>query len=105
MSAAAATTPLAASDTAATESEKSRMQAPATDVESEAEADEDELSALDDPAGFVNFVMSIASNAASSMGMMEHPVTRLQLQFWYSPEQDDSIDLTVAGSPQGGPGS
>jgi hypothetical protein len=39
------------------------------------ETDEDELSALDDPASFVNFVMSIASNAASSMGMMEHPVT------------------------------
>ena len=75
MSAAAATTPTAASDSAATESEKSRMQAPATDVEIEAGADEDELSALDDPAGFVNFVMSIASNAASSMGMMEHPVT------------------------------
>lgn len=75
MSAAAATTPTAASDSAATESERSRMQAPATDVEIEAGADEDELSALDDPAGFVNFVMSIASNAASSMGMMEHPVT------------------------------
>jgi len=29
-----------------------------------------------DPASFVNFVMSIASNAASSLGMMEHPVTR-----------------------------
>lgn len=41
----------------------------------EAESDEDELGALDDPAGFVSFVMSIASNAASSMGMMEHPVT------------------------------
>ena len=75
MSAAAATTPTAASDTAATENEKSRMQAAATDVEGEAAADEEELSALDDPAGFVNFVMSIASNAASSMGMMEHPVT------------------------------
>jgi len=28
-----------------------------------------------DPASFVNFIMSIASNAASSLGMMEHPVT------------------------------
>lgn len=28
-----------------------------------------------DPASFVNFAMSIASNAASSLGMMEHPVT------------------------------
>ena len=35
--------------------------------------DEDELGALDDPAGFVSFVMSIASNAASSMGMMDIP--------------------------------
>ncbi len=29
----------------------------------------------DDPASFPNFMMSIASNAASSLGMMEHPVT------------------------------
>lgn len=48
---------------------------PATETRHEAETDEAELSALEDPAGFVSFVMSIASNAASSMGMMEHPVT------------------------------
>jgi hypothetical protein len=30
----------------------------------------------DDPASFINFAMSIASNAASSLGMMEHPVSR-----------------------------
>jgi Domain of unknown function (DUF1844) len=48
---------------------------PAPEPSGQAEIDEDELSALDDPASFVNFVMSIASNAASSMGMMEHPVT------------------------------
>ena len=29
----------------------------------------------DDPVSFINFLMSIASNAASSLGMMEHPVT------------------------------
>jgi hypothetical protein len=29
----------------------------------------------DDPASFINFLMSIASNAAASLGMMEHPVT------------------------------
>jgi hypothetical protein len=29
----------------------------------------------DDPASFVNFLMSIASNAAAALGMMEHPVT------------------------------
>jgi hypothetical protein len=29
----------------------------------------------DDPASFLNFLMSIASNAAAALGMMEHPVT------------------------------
>ena len=43
-------------------------------------ADEEEFSAEDladarDPASFVSFMMSIASNAASALGMMEHPVT------------------------------
>jgi Domain of unknown function (DUF1844) len=43
-------------------------------------ADEDEFSAEEladarDPASFVSFMMSIASNAASALGMMEHPVT------------------------------
>src|SRR5882757_3590103 len=28
-----------------------------------------------DPASFINFLMSVASNAASALGMMEHPVT------------------------------
>jgi hypothetical protein len=28
-----------------------------------------------DPASFINFAMSIASNAASSLGLMEHPVS------------------------------
>jgi hypothetical protein len=41
---------------------------------------EEEFSAEDladarDPASFVSFLMSIASNAASALGMMEHPVT------------------------------
>jgi len=30
---------------------------------------------LDDPASFVSLVMSLASNAAASLGMMPHPVT------------------------------
>jgi hypothetical protein len=37
--------------------------------------EEADSTAVDDPAGFPNFVLSIASNAASSLGMMEHPVT------------------------------
>ena len=34
-----------------------------------------DLPGADDPASFASFMMSIASNAASSLGMMEHPVT------------------------------
>ena len=40
--------------------------------EAEAEAD---LPGAEDPTSFASFMMSIASNAASSLGMMEHPVT------------------------------
>jgi|SRR2546423_8501385 len=36
---------------------------------------EREIPGADDPASFINFLMSIASNAAASLGMMEHPVT------------------------------
>jgi len=39
------------------------------------ELTEEELAEAQDPASFLNFLMSIASNAASSLGMMEHPVT------------------------------
>lgn len=37
--------------------------------------EEGELPGADDPASFASFMMSIASNAASSLGMMEHPAT------------------------------
>jgi hypothetical protein len=70
------TTPISnASDSGTTQSESAAAQARAPEPNLDAEPDEDELRALDDPAGFVSFVMSIASNAASSLGMMEHPVT------------------------------
>ena len=57
----------------APEPEKQETEAPPS-------ADEDEFTAEDladarDPASFVSFMMSIASNAASALGMMEHPVT------------------------------
>jgi hypothetical protein len=39
------------------------------------ELTEEELADARDPASFISFVMSIASNAASALGMMEHPVT------------------------------
>ena len=57
---------------------------PATEVppaatEPSPEADEEfteaDLADARDPTSFVSFMMSIASNAASALGMMEHPVT------------------------------
>ena len=44
----------------------------------EEEFSEEDMAAARDPASFVSFVMSIASNAASALGMMEHPVTHLR---------------------------
>lgn len=49
-----------------------REEAESPSAESGAEV---ELPGADDPASFASFMMSIASNAASSLGMMEHPVT------------------------------
>jgi hypothetical protein len=43
--------------------------------EAEEEFSEEDLADARDPASFVSFLMSIASNAASALGMMEHPVT------------------------------
>ena len=50
---------------------------PAAPAQQFVEEEEEEVDVPDaqDPASFANFLMSIASNAASSLGMMEHPVT------------------------------
>jgi len=48
---------------------------PETPAEPEEEFTEADLEDARDPASFVAFIMSIASNAASALGMMEHPVT------------------------------
>jgi hypothetical protein len=54
----------------------SPVQSAGTPAHPEAETPEEmEIPGADDPASFANFLMSIASNAASSLGMMEHPVT------------------------------
>ena len=47
----------------------------ASTAEATLEGAEVDLPGADDPASFASFMMSIASNAASSLGMMEHPVT------------------------------
>ncbi len=49
-------------------------ESPTTHVHEEDYAESD-IPGADDPASFVNFLMSIASNAAASLGMMEHPAT------------------------------
>lgn len=64
------TTAEAAGSTAFTQPESANAPIPEP-----ADPDEDELPDADNPAGFANFIMTIASNAASSLGMMEHPVT------------------------------
>lgn len=46
-----------------------------TAPQAEEEFTEEDLADARDPASFVSFLMSIASNAASALGMMEHPVT------------------------------
>lgn len=46
-----------------------------TSPQAEEEFTEEDLADARDPASFVSFLMSIASNAAAALGMMEHPVT------------------------------
>ena len=73
--AAAAPAPAAAHEGAATP--EPEVPPPTTEAtpEEEEEFSEEDLADARDPASFVSFVMSIASNAASALGMMEHPVT------------------------------
>lgn len=63
----------------ATYSEMPAAETTATPVAETADAGSpeqiNEIPGVDDPASFPNFIMSIASNAASALGMMEHPVT------------------------------
>ena len=64
-----------------TDRDASASAAVAPEAQPQQQADADlsgpaaELPGADDPASFASFMMSIASNAASSLGMMEHPVT------------------------------
>ena len=66
---------------AAAAAEPARAEAPpatetGTSAEPEEEFTEADLADARDPASFVSFIMSIASNAASALGMMAHPVTQ-----------------------------
>jgi hypothetical protein len=68
----------AAAPAAAAESQP-ETEVPPVAAETSSQADEEfteeDLADARDPASFVSFLMSIASNAASALGMMEHPVT------------------------------
>ena len=71
--------PAAAAAATAAEPARAETEAPSIQIEEVPEAEEEftaeDLADARDPASFVSFVMSIASNAASALGMMEHPVT------------------------------
>ena len=69
------TMPATAAASAPTEAETAPPPAEAAE-EFEDEFTPEELADARDPAGFISFIMSIASNAASALGMMEHPVTQ-----------------------------
>ena len=76
-------TPIAGSEPAASAApeppEPSPISDPSTfEAEQNAAADLEEagIPGAEDPASFINFAMSIASNAAASLGLMEHPVSR-----------------------------
>jgi hypothetical protein len=71
---AAAAPPVAEEPQSTPEPEVSASAAPESPA-AEDEFTEEDLADARDPASFVSFLMSIASNAASALGMMEHPVT------------------------------
>jgi len=62
-------------ESATPESKAPPATAEAIAPEDDEEFSEEDLADARDPASFVSFIMSIASNAASALGMMEHPVT------------------------------
>lgn len=72
--AATAASPTVSADAARPEAGGSRAEA--RRAAAGAEELPDDIPGADDPGSFVNFAMTIASNAASSLGMMENPVTR-----------------------------
>jgi hypothetical protein len=68
--------PVETPSSSAPQAEPEPVSAPvASTDEPDDEITPEELEDARDPAGFISFVMSIASNAASALGMMEHPVT------------------------------
>jgi hypothetical protein len=65
--------PAAPADTASPREPQSKAGSPPPRAESE--SPHSGRDPLDDPASFLSLIMSLASNAAASLGMMAHPVT------------------------------
>jgi len=59
----------------ASDAGRSEQSGAAADSARDAERSRPGPDPLDDPASFVSLIMSLASNAAASLGMMPHPVT------------------------------
>jgi hypothetical protein len=57
------------------EADKGISESAAVEPAPEEDYADSDIPGADDPASFLNFLMSIASNAAAALGMMEHPVT------------------------------
>jgi len=71
----AATAAPAAAPQQAPEPESPATAPPQETAATEEEFSEEDLADARDPSSFVSFLMWIASNAASALGMMEHPVS------------------------------
>jgi hypothetical protein len=52
-----------------------KQAAPAAAEEKKPAAETDEVPGADDPASFINFLSTLATNAAASLGAMPHPAT------------------------------
>lgn len=55
--------------------ESTAGKSPSGAEDTDAAADETDLPGANDPASFINFLMSLATNAAAALGMMPHPGT------------------------------
>ena len=77
--AAASPEPPERSDTRGASATAASARRPAPDDAAEQFAEDDfaesDIPGADDPTSFLNFLMSLASNAAAALGMMEHPAT------------------------------
>jgi hypothetical protein len=61
--------------TAAAPAKEERPSAPETAGKVDDGLDEDDIPGADDPASFVNFLSTLATNAAASLGAVPHPAT------------------------------